>query len=265
MRPGEMNLDELVLRQGDRVETYGRLVSTGDGCWFEPPLPQTLMLGVSRVVSPPWHGAVPLVGANVDDVQDRAEHGSLVEGYATVVGRWSGDGIEVENQSASSPVPDPDPPRWFHPPCPPPEGGWPHGMPDGDPRVDASRVTESGAAVAVSMFRPSRTQAVVVVAASDVDAVERQLRPDLGASLCVVVSRFSRPQIDRIRQVLDRHWHDWDLYEVGESVDRHGQACVTARLARLVPEIVQHATQWPPGHVVLRPWLAPATVPGTGC
>src|SRR6266568_3794381 len=82
-------------------------------------------------------------------------------------------------------------PRWDTPPCPPPAGGWPHldwgrgtrgrGVHNLD--YDLGDLADTGAAVAVTTFRPSEDQAVLVVAAADRDAVEARLRPQLGRVL----------------------------------------------------------------------------------
>jgi hypothetical protein len=57
-----------------------------------------------------------------------------------------------------------------------------------EPGLRPRRLRETGAAVAVTVFRPSEDQAVLVVAAADPEAVEAQLRPQLGQLLCVVPS-----------------------------------------------------------------------------
>ncbi len=62
---------------------------------------------------------------------------------------------------------------------------------------DMGALQTTGAAVAVSIFRPGPARpgpnrAVLVVAAGDVAAVEARLRPQLGESLCVVPSRWTK-------------------------------------------------------------------------
>jgi hypothetical protein len=75
---------------------------------------------------------------------------------------------------------------------PAPADGWPrltwkHG------NYDLGDLTDTGAAVTVTTFRPSDDQGVLVVAAADTDAVEARLRPQLGELLCVVASRPVAP------------------------------------------------------------------------
>ena len=87
------------------------------------------------------------------------------------------------------------------PPCPPPDGGWPRpawGPGARNLSFDLGDLRETGAAVAVTIFRPSEDQAVLVVAADDTAAVAARLRPQLGKLLCVVPSRWSRAELDAI-------------------------------------------------------------------
>ena len=87
---------------------------------------------------------------------------------ATVTGVWSGEQLQVERQTRPKPWPWPVAvPRWATPPCPPPPGGWPIVVQRGDVRLeyDLGDLRDTGAAVAVTIFRPGRNQVVLVVAA----------------------------------------------------------------------------------------------------
>ena len=53
-----MDVEALVVRDGDRVTATGRLVRNDSGDWFEPPLPVALPGGVTRRVRPVWGGAI---------------------------------------------------------------------------------------------------------------------------------------------------------------------------------------------------------------
>jgi len=77
--------------------------------------------------------------------------------------------------------------------------------------LDYGDLESSGAMVTRVIFRPSAGQEVLVVAATDVDAVTRQLSPQLPDQLCVVPSRFTRAQLDKVRDVLLSHWREWRL------------------------------------------------------
>ncbi len=76
---------------------------------------------------------------------------------------------------------------------------------------DLGDLTDTGAAVVVTTFRPSENQAVLVVAAADTDAVEARLRPQLGELLCVVASKWTRAVFDAVRAHLDERWERWNL------------------------------------------------------
>src|SRR5215813_6599478 len=120
-----MDLEALVVREGDRVAASGRLVRNRDGDWFEPALPVRLPIGVERRVIAPWRGAVRITGVSFDDLINRFEHDGVIEGYAAVTGIWSGDQLQATRQTTTENVPH-QYPRWETPPCPPPAGGWPH-------------------------------------------------------------------------------------------------------------------------------------------
>ncbi|MGN6172739.1 MAG: hypothetical protein ACTHPS_07280, partial [Streptosporangiaceae bacterium] len=57
---------------------------------------------------------------------------------------------------------------------------------------------------------------------------------------------------------LDDHHEEWSLYGWGESSSDDGQACITASLTRVVPEIATWAATLPEGLIVLKPWLSPS-------
>jgi hypothetical protein len=257
-----MNADALVLHDGDQVSAWGRLVRDDRGDWFEPPRPRTLIYYEDPPVDAAWSGAVPVVGADFDDLEDRRERAGLTEGWATVTGTWSAGRLRAEHQDPRRPdQPANDFPAWDVPPGPPPADGWPSGR-DGSSadslEFDLGDLKATGAAVAVTVFRPGRRQAVLVVAAADPAPVEARLRPQLGASLCVVPSRWSRRELDEVRRRLHDHWEDWNIYRSGEINDSDGQATVIVGLARVRPGIAAWVAELPPGILALQPWLAPA-------
>jgi hypothetical protein len=258
-----VDVSALVLADGDRVRAWGRLVRGDRGDWFEPPRPRTLLLIRDPPVAPAQPGAVPVAGADFARLADRRERGGLTEGYATLTGTWSAGQLLVDRQDRRPPraaADDVDFADWTSPPCPAPEGGWPRSP--GAQRAenldfDIGDLRETGAAVAVTVFRPSRTQLVLVVAAADADAVEAWLRPQLGARLCVVPSRWTRRELQDVRDHLSRRWDEWNLLAAGEINDSQGQPRVTARPARMLPEIAAWAAPLPEGLLLLRPWLVP--------
>jgi hypothetical protein len=251
-----MDIDALVVREGDRVSATGRLVHTEAGDWFEPwhyaGWPET-----PRRVRPARRQAVRVIGANFDDLTNRFEDDGAVETFATVTGIWSGDQLRAIRQT----VPEHTPhrfPRWETPPCPAPAGGWPcltWGNADYNLDYDLEDLMDTGAAVSVTIFRPSEEQAVLVVAAADIGAVEAKLRPQLGELLCVVASRWTRAKFDAVRAHLSERWETWNLYELGESSSEDGQARTEAKLTRVLPEIAEWADSLPSGIVAFDPWL----------
>jgi hypothetical protein len=254
--------EALVVRDGDQVAASGRLVRNRDGDWFQPELPHRLIAGGERQVAAPWRGAVRITGASFEGLANRFERDGAVEGYAAVTGIWSDGRMHAIRQTAPETAPDHDP-LWESPPCSPPAGGWPpldreggssgRGVDNLD--FDLGDLEDTGAAVAVTTFRPSEEQAVLVVAAADRDAVEARLRPQLGDSLCVVTSRWTKDELGAVREHLNAHWQEWNLYGLGPLNGEDGQACVVANLTMVLPEIARWAATLPSGIVSLEPWL----------
>jgi hypothetical protein len=110
---------------------------------------------------------------------------------------------------------------------------------------DLGDLRETRAAVAVTLFRPGPDLAVLVVAASDVAAVEARLRPQLGESLCIVPSRWTNAELDAVGDYLHRHHEQWALYQWGPQNTGDGQAHMAARLVRVLPEIAACAATLP--------------------
>jgi hypothetical protein len=122
----------------------------------------------------------------------------------------------------------------------------------------------TGAAVAVTLFRPGPNRAVLVVAAGDVAAVEARLRPQLGESLCVVPSRWTKAQLDTVGDYLHYQWELWRLYGLGLHNTDDGQPHMAARLVRVLPEIAARAATLPNDILLLEPWLMPLRADAAG-
>jgi len=255
-----VDADALVVREGDRVAATGRLVRNDRGDWFEPAMWIAEPGGLERRVRPVWRGAVRVAGADFDAVARRFEKDGLVEGWATVTGIWSGEQLRAERQDAPVRTPAAHP-RWDAPPCPPPPGGWPVTERRGDIELsyDLGDLADTGAATARTLFHPGPDQAVLVIAAADPAAVEARLRPQLGASLCVIPSRWTKHQLDTVRDHLDQHWQQWNLLQFGPRNGEDGQPRIAASLGRVLPEIAAWAASLPPGILALEPWLTRRT------
>jgi hypothetical protein len=101
---------------------------------------------------------------------------------------------------------------------------------------------------------------VLVVAAADRAAVEARLRSQLADCLCVVPSRWTKAELDSVTSHLHDCHDEWHAYQWGQSSTQDGQACITASLTRVLPEIAAWAASLPDGLLVLEPWLLPARV-----
>jgi len=257
-----VELDALVLSEGDRVVASGRLVRNQDGDWFEPPPEWVALSGVRPTVRPPWRGSVRVTGADFDALAHRFEHAGEIEGMVALHGVWSGESVHVEHQG---------PPvskrrvfeSWVTPPCSAPRGGWPEVVRRGDITFDyeLGDLEETGQVVAQTIFRPAENRPVLVVAAADVEAVEAILRPQLGDSLCVVRSRWTKDQIEAVRADLEENWDRWSLREMGPRHLNDGQVRLRGSLTRILPEIAEWAAPLPEGILALVPWLSPSERP----
>ena len=250
-----MHIDHLIFGSGDLVTGWGRLRETEGGVWFDP---GGWHAGTGE--QPMSRDAVRLHGSDLGGVATEYGPDGSIPGWATITGLWSGDAVEVHHQSPHRP------PRslrgvWTRPPCPAPAGGWPTGS-NGDETEDLTfdlgDLQDTGAAVSVVVFRPGPGQTVLVVAAGDPAAVESRLRPQLGPRLCVVVSRWSRNELDHASATLQQHLHDWTISSIGNGgAAEDGQAMVEVTLFRVLPEMAPWATGLPDGLLQVIPVLTP--------
>ena len=251
---GVMNARSMVFDVGDWVTGWGRMVADADGEWLD--LARAMTLEWSDRPRPRSHHSVRLIGADFDAVPTEFGPNNAIPGTATIGGIWLGDAIEVQSQSPAG-APHHAAPEWTTPPCPPPVGDWPHGEPDHNLDFDLGDLQTSGAAVSVVIFRPSSDQAVLVVAASNVDAVETALRPQLPDRLCVVPSRWTRAQLDEVHAHLDEHWDDWTLDIIGPHADERAQPSIHVELVRVTAALADWADALPTGLLTLWPSLSP--------
>jgi hypothetical protein len=249
---GTMDVRELVFDVGDRVIGRGEMVTDVDGVWLD--LARIIPLHFNR---PRSHQSVRLVGA--DSVRAAASPDIDPDWSVTVSGVWLGEVIEVESLSQPARPPASADQKWTTPPCPPPADGWPRAERDQNLDFDRLALENSGAAVTAVTFRPSPYQAVLVVAAADIDAVEKMLGPQLPDQVCVVASRWTREQLDNVRVDLMQHWQDWTLETVGEDIDEQAQACVEVGLLRVTSHLAQWAATLPDDLLRLVPSLVPLT------
>jgi hypothetical protein len=245
---------DLVFGVGDQVCAWGRFVTDPDGDWLDFARIDNLLFK-----PPGWKSdrSIRLIGADAEAVPTgfAANH---VPGHISVVGTWRDENIEVTAQWPE--IPDREPiPDWTDPPCPPPPGGWPYGVAVGNLQFHIGDLESSGAIVTRVLFRPSPAQVVLVIAATDIDAVTRQLAPHLPNQLCVVPSRFTRDQLNEVRDVLIAHWQDWRLESFSTGgADEHAQPFTTAEPFRVTAELTDWADTLPDGLLRLLPAIRPA-------
>ncbi|MET9274765.1 hypothetical protein [Kribbella sp. NPDC003557] len=246
-----MAVRDLVFAAGDRVRTWGRYVARPDGEWLD-------LARIQTPISKPagWKSArsVRLIWTDAEAVPTdwAANRGP---GYLSVVGIWRDESIEVEEQSSEAPAQEPSAAR-TNPPCPPPPGGWRRDVLPWDP--DFGDLRSSEVIVHAVVFRPSADQEVLVIAATDVETATRQLSKYLPDQLCLVPSRFTRAQLDEVRDVLRAKWWEWRLESSGTSSDAHAQPFIRTQLFRVTPELAEWADSLPEGLLHLRPSITPA-------
>ncbi|WP_433003643.1 hypothetical protein [Kribbella sp. CA-294648] len=242
---------DLVFEVGDRVRAGGQYIAGPDGDWLD------LARVHDLIAKPPgWKSdrSIRLIGADVGAIPN-ADAPSLVPPYVWVVGPWRDGSIEVEEQSTNIPVRERRA-DWTDPPCPSPPGGWRHKALAFD--LDYGGLDSSGVVVTRTIFRPSADQEVLVIAATDIDAVTQQMSPQLPNQFCVVPSRFTRAQLDEVRDVLLAHWREWRLESCGNGVDPQAQPFAMAQPFRVTPDLAEWADTLPAGLLRLNPAIEPA-------
>jgi hypothetical protein len=252
-----MNARSLVFGVGDQISGWGRLARAPNGDWFDPPL-AVAAVGYGSEGRPaprPSSYAIQVEGADFDAVESRYERAGAIDGFAKIYGVWLADRISIQRQSTERV--ESAFPRWSDPPCEPPAGGWPHGRRNDNMDVDLGDLETTGAAVTTVIFRPSDDQTVLVVAATDIAAVEARLRGQLPDRLCVVASRWTRAQLDQAQEHLRAMLDQWGIYQSGPRCDEQAQATMTAALVRVTDEIADWIDTQPDGLVALEPCLAP--------
>lgn len=246
---------------GDLVTGWGRVTSDSEGTWLD----LSRMASVALAPSGRGRNSIRLLDADLSLVPTEFGHANSIPGTATVTGQWLGDAIAITEISPAGPVRDPGP-TWQRPPCPSPAGGWPDNM-NGDyenPAFGLGDLKTSGAAVTVVIFRPRPNQAVVVVAATDPGAVKARLGPQLPGRLCVVTSRWTRQQLDAVREHARQRWDRWGVELVHERIDDNAQPHIEIELVRVTTETAAWAATLPDGLLTLNPILtAPRNTPTT--
>lgn len=257
--PLVVDVADLLLREDDRCLAFGRVVEVSGQMIFEPPLFVALPYYAPGQAPAPRSSGLGVAVRGVDSTRllDRREKDGAREGWGTLTGRWREHGLDVMSQRRERPVARVRDHRWVCPPCPQPEGGWPAAE-DVDVPPAYERLQSSGAAVHATVFRPAAHSAVLVVAAADPVAVTDELVPLLGDRVCVISSRYTRVEVDTVRQEIMGGFAGWQAYASGTTSDAQGQPHLTLDVVRVLPDLVHRARQWPPGLVAVNAWLAPS-------
>jgi hypothetical protein len=245
-----VDLRSLVLVDGCRVNLTGLVVAV-DGRVFLEPLGS---FHLARRAPRPSQLAVPVEGVDLDSLESRREVDGAVRGWARIAGTWNDGVLRVLSQQPQRPQPRLEATLQI-PPCAAPPGGWPHGQPlENLAGLDA--VADDPRVVTLATYRPSDTQAVLVVTATEPQQVEEELRPRFGPRLCVVPSRWSHSQIQDTEAAISEHWADWELFRSG-GYNRGGQVVLKAQVVKAVPGLLAWARTVPDGLLEVLPYLKP--------
>jgi hypothetical protein len=257
---GWMDLSGLIVREGAVARATGRVLEVEGEVWFERPEPVPLVWPPR----PPRPGrfAVRAHGVDLDRLDRRQQHATGIEGWTTLTGTWQSQRLRVRTQTSWQP-PDSRRGRRTDPPCAPPPQGWPRNGEHGNPMPSAPPDDEWEALsiMQVAWFHPAGAGPVLVVSAEDPARVERLLRPEFGAALCVVPSRYTRQQIEGVARRLrvEGESRRWLISMHGSGVGGDGQPRLTVELARVVPAMAEWAATVPDGLLAVDVWLAPVT------
>ena len=255
-----MDLSRLLLTEGGRATACGRVVAVAGETWFEPPLPERLVMHApGREPAPRPSGlGVRVEGVDSGSLDDRREKDGSLEGWACLTGRWHGDRLVIDEQGPWQAREAGPTPLWEVPPCDPPPGGWPIG----DVSEQLRERLDGPEVVGVTLFHPSSRQEVAVGASDDPALTRSRLEHLAEGRLCVVVSRHTRDQVVAVRSELDAHFEEWGLYGCGEGRDASGQTLLHTQVVRVLPGLVELAEGVPDGLLVVEAWLTPSSEAG---
>jgi hypothetical protein len=248
-----VSTQDLVVRPGDRVSASGRYVLCDDGEWLD-------LARVDGLVIHPagWRSShsVRLIGLDPAGVpRNIGSADNIIPGRVRVTGIWQDETIRVDDQGTVSYPAQSH--RELVPPCAAPIGGW-------DRLASANHVPElqslrASGAIVRDQWRWTGGALVLVVAASDVDLVERILGPRLPRRLCVVASRYSADQVHDVEAKFATRHREWQFETWGAGgLDQDGQPYAFAELMRVTDDLADWADTLPDGLLDLRVSMTPA-------
>lgn len=143
------------------------------------------------------------------------------------------------------------------PPCPPPPGDWPAGSAQDLFKTDLKFLIDADNCVSTVMFRPRPDSVVMVVVATNTEEAEAAWRPVLGPRLCIVRSRWTKGQLDQVRDDLVSRWEEWTISAIGGPIAEDAQRSVDALVLRVMPGMAAWARDLPDGLFHVTPTLRP--------
>jgi hypothetical protein len=262
-----------LLQDGQTVQASGRVVSVpGKPLRFcAPESFPAVAYAPGREPAPAWCPlGVNVTGVTMPTLTMRRSKDGASEGWGYLRGTYRAGTVAVTMQSAQRDMPD-SYETLTTPPCPTPAAGWQRTAPGSNQTAITDKMwaynsAHHGQVVTSAIFRPSATNAVVVIAVADLAAARAAL-PDAPRSLCLVQSRFTRAQITQAQQPfsqdLQSHLTDGAGVVVtsGEGVAKDGQVELDVEVVRITPTVLAWAQAAPPGLVHLTSWLQPV-LPG---
>lgn len=209
VQAGRPSPDDLLVRNGDRVEVNGGIIAAPGQqpvyCPSRPIIAIGYPPGKEPAPSCPAEYAVKLTGLDLDRLSLKTTKG-VRSGVAHLVGIWTDKTIKVEQQSAyRPPVQTPLPPL----PCAAPPGGWP----SRPSNILTKRVQNFLDAKADRIYGPitfypnghSRNAPVVFsigVAHGDLEAFRKTFETIYDGNLCLHQVELSRTDNERISNAL---------------------------------------------------------------
>jgi hypothetical protein len=234
---------DLVVRPGDRVAVSGRYVRCDDGEWLDIAWVNDLVLHGAGWRS--WR-SIKLIGLDATGVPwDAGPDGRTIPGRLRVTGIWQDETIRVDGQSKV---------RFsghrhqeFIPPGAVPTGGWDTVAIWRDvPGLLSLRA--NGAIVRDRWRCTPGGAAVLIVAARDVELVERTLGPQLPRRLCVVACRYTADQVRDVEATFAARHQEWEFEAWGtQGMDQDGQPYAFADFMRVTDDLAEWADTLPDG------------------
>ena len=200
--------------------------------------------------------SVRVTGVDLSALSNIHHHGDVLWGEVFLEGRLSNGTLAVTHQGRPRAVSSPS---WTTPPCPAPEpGGWASGTDPSLVPLDAYRADHPGVVTAVTLFRPTRENVVVVVASTSPQQTRTTLAAAYPRQLCVQPSKYRSGDISMAMTVASRlaHRRDAGVMGFGVRADDVGQPHVFISVARVTTNLQHEFAGFPSGMIVFDSWLS---------